>query len=151
MHSRVALFVWHKAKFQMYIKSKVLKALRGELEGGTQLLVAQKRVGLRSTYTLHSWRKKWPRVDRYVKACEERCDKKRIVIVEDALAKLASEGNATAIIFFLTNRCPERWADKRAVVNNTVVNKVGVNGSNNGFDPELQRRITQDLSRLFEK
>lgn len=135
----------------MYIKSKVLKQLRGELENGTQLLVAQRRSGLRSTFTLHSWRKKWPRIDRYVKACEERCDHKRVSIAEDALIKAASEGNTTAMIFFLTNRCPERWADKRAVVNNTILNKVGGNGHTNGFDPELQRRITEDLSRIFEK
>lgn len=135
----------------MHIKSKVLKALRAEMENGTQLLVAERRAGLRSTQTLHKWRKTWPRIDRYVQACFERCERKRTGIVEDALLKAASEGNTTAMIFWLTNRAPDRWADKRAVVNNTILNKVGGNGHTNGFDPELQRRITEDLSRIFEK
>ncbi len=33
--------------------------------------------------------------------------------VEDALMQSCLKGNAISIIFFLTNRCPSRWRDRR--------------------------------------
>jgi DNA-binding XRE family transcriptional regulator len=74
--------------------------------------------------------------------------------VSQKLFQLAQNGNLSACIFWLTNRCPELWSDRRAVVNNTIVNnpsKAGANGSFIGEDRELQARIKRDLSALFPK
>jgi len=96
----------------MYKKSKILKALRAELEQGTALLVAQKRVGLKSCGTLFYWRQR-PLIDRYVKACVGRCDRKRIQVVEDAHFKAAAEGNVRAQENILYNLAPHRWRKNR--------------------------------------
>lgn len=97
--------------------------------------------------TMLRWKKRMPQ---FCVAIEKgRTD--ATVSVTKSLYNKAQEGNLTAIIFWLTNRRPDLWSDRRAVVNNTIVNKVGVDGKRNGFDPELQRRITEDLSRVLEK
>jgi hypothetical protein len=133
----------------MLKKLKILKALRVELESGAQLLVSERRAGVKSPQTVQAWRKKSPRIDRYITACINRCENKRVVIVEDALAKAAQEGNTTAMIFFLTNRCPERWADRRAIVNNTNNNivKVTVNPVKQFKDEELDGIISNAFKR----
>jgi hypothetical protein len=128
----------------MYKKSKVLRIIRKEMEQGAALGTAQVRAGLRSPATLDRWRNR-PLIEKYVTACINRKDSVRIKMVEDSLLKAAIDGNTTAIIFFLTNRAPDVWADKRAVFNNTIVNKVGGNGSFTGQDAELQKRIRADL------
>jgi hypothetical protein len=80
---------------------------------------------------------------------------KATLTITQKLFQLAQNGNLSAMIFWLTNRCPELWADRRAVINNSVTNfnsqKAGANGSFIGEDRELQDRIKSDLSVLFQK
>ena len=45
--------------------------------------------------------------------------------------------DSTACMFFLMNRAPERWADKRALVNNTNIIKNIVNPLGKLQDEEL--------------
>jgi hypothetical protein len=62
-------------------------------------------------------------------------------------AMFAQAPNMTALIFLLTNKFPEEWRDRRAVVNNTVVTSIS-NGGNPKFPEEdisLQRQIKQDF------
>ena len=125
----------------MYKKSEKLKLIRRELEAGNNLAVAIRRAGMRSYTTIEKWRKKRPLIDRYLSACIDRKDTRRINTVEDALFKSAIEGNTTAQIFFLTNRAPDKWKDRRAVVNNKIINKVGENGELKNHREEMRHLL----------
>lgn len=149
----------------MYKKSQKLHLIRKELENGTLLTIAQQKAGLRSSDTLFKWRKKYPRIDRFITACQSICEEKRITKVEDALYKRAIgysykettiersslnpkvkirkivikevAPDTTAQIFFLMNKAPDNWADKRALVNNYNVIKNTVNPLSGFKDEEL--------------
>lgn len=94
------------------------------MEDGTCLSRATLTSGLRSRYTLDLWRKKRPMIDRYISVCMERCSKKRVVAVEDAFLRklLDGKGSAADYIFWLTNRAPQMWQDRRALIGNVNVN-----------------------------
>lgn len=78
-----------------------------------------------SERTLSRWKKK--RTDDLCQAIEKGRLEANISATK-ALFNKVQEGNMTAIIFWLTNRCPEIWADRRAVVNNinAISNKINV-------------------------
>lgn len=61
--------------------------------------------------TLYEWKKKYPEISEALKKGKEVAD----IEVENALHELALSGNITAIIFWLKNRMPEKWRDKRDV------------------------------------
>jgi hypothetical protein len=134
----------------MYKKSKILKIIRKEVEEGNSLMNAQLCAGLRSTYTLFSWRKR-PLIDRYISALVLRQNQTRVKKVEWKLYEKALEGNLTAIIFFLTNRAPEDWADRRNVFQNNFINKQGANGSFNGEDREFSQRVMAVLGNKLQE
>jgi hypothetical protein len=93
----------------------MLAVLRGIAKGNTISLACEKAGIVPSTFWL--WRKKFPRIANLTDGIIA----SRIQVVEDSLFESCVNGNVTAMIFFLTNRCPERWADRRALVNNTNV------------------------------
>lgn len=94
---------------------QMLAVLRGIASGNTISLACEK-AGISAT-TFWLWRKKFPRIA----TLTDGLITSRIQTVEDSLFESCLGGNVTAMIFFLTNRCPERWADRRALVNNTNV------------------------------
>ena len=59
--------------------------------------------------TLKDYMKKSPLINDAIRYGKE----KAVAQVENALFKKALEGNMSAIIFYLKNRCPERWMDKK--------------------------------------
>lgn len=59
--------------------------------------------------TLFEWRKKSPAIENALKKGGSVADER----VENALYKAACEGNITAQIFYLKNRKPYEWRDKR--------------------------------------
>jgi hypothetical protein len=59
--------------------------------------------------TLWSWRKQFPNIDNALKKTKEVVDRE----VENALYKKALSGDTTALIFWLKNRRPNDWRDKR--------------------------------------
>lgn len=61
--------------------------------------------------TLYEWKKKYPEISESLKKGKEVAD----IEVENALHEMAVSGNVTAIIFWLKNRLPEKWRDKRDV------------------------------------
>lgn len=61
--------------------------------------------------TLFEWKKKFPKISDTLKKTKEIVDTE----VENALFKSALSGNITAQIFWLKNRKPEQWRDKREV------------------------------------
>jgi len=101
----------------MLKKSKILHGIRLSLEEGSLLTVAWRKAGLNSSATLHRWRKESPRIDRYIKACQEKSNDRRVAAVEDAYFKklIDGKGSAADYIFWLTNRCPDRWINKYGI------------------------------------
>lgn len=117
---------------------KILAVLRGIAKGNT-ISLACEMAGISPT-TFWMWRKKWPRISELT----ESLILSRIQTVEDKLFNQCVNGNMTAIIFFLTNRCPERWADRRALVNNTNV----FNARNAPAKDESQESVEAIFSRI---
>jgi hypothetical protein len=107
----------------MLSKARVLRILRTALISGVTYTEAWKKAGIKSTRTLYTWRKKDARIDRYIKACMEMRDEKQVNVVEDAYFNKLASGNGSGSEYehYLSNRCPERWKSKNALVN------VGVN------------------------
>lgn len=60
--------------------------------------------------TFYEWKKKYSEISESLKRGKEFVD----IEVENALYKLAIQGNITAIIFWLKNRKPDVWRDKPA-------------------------------------
>ena len=108
----------------MYLKRRKIKTVIESILQGRQIIHAIQTAGIRRAGTWYDWEKKNPRLRRLRDAAMNRCAMKRIEMVEDAQFKTACGGNPTAQIFFLTNQNHTKWADRRALVNNTVVNKV---------------------------
>ena len=110
-----------------------------QLRKGSAILKACEVAGMAPS-TFYRWRKKNPRMS-------DLCDAiigVRINVVEDALFMAATvDRNISAIIFFLTNRAGDKWADRRALVNNTNVfnakNEVPKNGPGDTVESVLAR------------
>lgn len=98
----------------MLKKSKVLRDIRTHLEQGNLLTVAQEKAGLKCRSTLHHWRKKYPRIDRYIVEASSRSENRRTTIVEDSLFKTAIGGNVGACAFYLKNKAG--WKDSPSVI-----------------------------------
>lgn len=107
-------------KFGKGIKRRKIRAIMQSLKEGSPMYSACKGAHVGLT-TFWRWRKADPRLDMIIEAALE----SQVTVVEDALYKSALSGNTVAQIFFLTNRKGEKWRDRRALVNNVVVNKVG--------------------------
>ena len=136
----------------MHKKSQVLRIIRRELENGNLLIPAIIRSGLKSDQTLRNWREKRPRIDRYISACLNKSDRKRIAMVEDAQFKAAINGSTKAQEFFLTNRASDRWKRAGDVnVSTVVLNKMGTNGSFSGEDREFADGVMGALRKKLEK
>jgi hypothetical protein len=59
--------------------------------------------------TLYEWKNKYSEISESLKKTKEVVDRQ----VENALFKKACEGDTTAMIFWLKNRRPNDWRDKR--------------------------------------
>lgn len=64
-----------------------------------------------SRSTLNDWKNKYPVISDTLKKGKEVVDQQ----VENALLKEALDGNITAIIYWLNNRKPDKWRNKRTV------------------------------------
>lgn len=124
----------------------MLAVLRS-LARGTAIVMACANAGIAPS-TFWRFRQKHPRIQ----ALTDSLVSSRIQVVEDALFTAATvDRNMTAIIFFLTNRAGDKWADKRALVNNTNVfspkTEVAKNGEGDSVESVLERidRFRADL------
>lgn len=92
-----------------------------------------------STRTLARWKAAHPE---FVQAREKGLLNSKISL-QTKLYKMAVEtGNMTAMIFLLTNKFPDEWKDRRAIVNNTLVNSVSV---------ENERKINDALGNMTKE
>jgi hypothetical protein len=150
----------------------VIKAIR---EGQT-LQSALRIGGIRSSSTWWTWEKN-PRLKRLRNAAEEAANSFRNDNAENALLRCAVGGarvgrkrsffedgkikteqefysapNPVALIFYLTNRAPEKWRDKRAVVNNMNVNNVRVDSDagQRQFNNEHDRAVADELTEWLK-
>ena len=142
------------------IRWKTLRAIAKSIQNGTTITAACEAAKV-ARVTVWRWRKSDERINKFIQALMD----SQIQSVEDALFKRAvgyrydeetkevelgdSEKktkrvvtkevvpDATACMFFLMNRAPDRWADKRALVNNYNVIKNTVNPLNGYKDEEL--------------
>lgn len=72
--------------------------------------------------TLYDWKNKYPDISDALKKGKEVVD----IQVENALLKNALSGNITAQIFWLKNRRPDKWREKREVEVNSDDKTVNV-------------------------
>jgi hypothetical protein len=92
----------------MYKKSEMLPKIRKSLEDGQCLGVAIRNAGMKSYSCLDKWRKR-PMIKRYLDACVDRSETRRVNAVIDTLFKTAISGNVAAICFYLKNKAG--WKD----------------------------------------
>jgi transposase-like protein len=97
-----------KGKYEEWLKPDGLILIEGWARDGLTDEQIAHNMGIRRE-TLWSWRKQFPNIDNALKKTKEVVDRQ----VENALFKKACEGDTTAMIFWLKNRRPNDWRDKR--------------------------------------
>lgn len=97
-----------KGKWQEWIEPDGLLLLEGWARDGLtdEQIAHNMGIGAR---TLYEWKNAYPQIAQTLKKTKEVVDRK----VENALFKKAIEGDTTAMIFWLKNRRPNDWRDKR--------------------------------------
>lgn len=99
-------------KYQKWLQAENLILIEGWARDGLTDEQIAHNMGI-ATGTLYRWK------EEYCEICEALKKGKSVVdyMVENALLKSALDGNTTAQIFWLKNRKPEEWRDKREVDN----------------------------------
>lgn len=97
-----------KGKYQEWLKPDGLLLLEGWARDGLTDEQIAHNMGI-STTTLYEWKNKYAEIADTLKKTKEVVDR----AVENALYKKAIEGDTTAMIFWLKNRRPNDWRDKR--------------------------------------
>lgn len=97
-----------KGKYEEWLTEDGLILIEGWARDGLTDEQIAHNMGIRRE-TLWSWRKQFPNLDNALKKTKEIVDRQ----VENALFKKACEGDTTAMIFWLKNRRPNDWRDKR--------------------------------------
>lgn len=93
---------------QDWEQPEALERLENWIGEGLTLACIAEKMGITRT-TLFEWRKKSPIITASFKKGENRA----VDNVENALYSAAINGNITAQIFFLKNKRPQDWKDKR--------------------------------------
>lgn len=97
-----------KGIYKEWIQGDNLLLLQGWARDGLTDEQIAHNIGITTT-TLYEWKKKYADFANVLKRTKEVVDRE----VENALYKAACEGNITAQIFWLKNRRPHDWRDKR--------------------------------------
>ena len=97
-----------KGVYKEWLEKDNLLLLQGWARDGLTDEQISHNMGI-STTTLYEWKKKYPEIADTLKKTKEVVDRQ----VENALFKKACEGDTTAMIFWLKNRRPNDWRDKR--------------------------------------
>lgn len=97
-----------KGKYEYWISEDGLILIEGWARDGLTDEQIAHNIGIRRE-TLWNWRKQYPNIDNALKKTKEVVDRE----VENALYKKALSGDTTALIFWLKNRRPNDWRDKR--------------------------------------
>ena len=97
-----------KGQYKEWLEKDNLLLLQGWARDGLIDEQIAHNMGI-STTTLYEWKKKYSEIADTLKKTKEVVDRQ----VENALFKKAIEGDTTAMIFWLKNRRPNDWRDKR--------------------------------------
>ena len=97
-----------KGKYQEWLEPDGLLLLEGWARDGLTDEQIAHNMNI-STSTLYEWKNKYSELSEALKKTKEVVDRQ----VENALFKKACEGDTTAMIFWLKNRRPNDWRDKR--------------------------------------
>ena len=97
-----------KGKYQEWIEHDGLLLLEGWARDGLTDEQIAHNMNI-STSTLYEWKNKYSELSEALKKTKEVVDRQ----VENALFKKACEGDTTAMIFWLKNRRPNDWRDRR--------------------------------------
>lgn len=99
-----------KGKYHEWLEPDGLLLIEGWARDGLTNEQIAYNMGI-SRETLNQWCNKYPDIADTLKRSKEVVDRQ----VENALFKNAMDGNITAQIFWLKNRKPKEWRDKRDV------------------------------------
>lgn len=94
-------------KYDSHVKPK-LNVIAAWMRNGLTIDQVAKNLGV-AAGTMYEYQKKYPELSEALKESREEADQ----AVENALYKKATEGDNTAMIFWLKNRQPKRWRDKQ--------------------------------------
>lgn len=97
-----------KGKYEYWLTPEGLLKLEGWARDGLTDEQISKNMRI-NVATLYDWKKKYSEISEALKKGKEVVDFQ----VENALLKSAMSGNVTAQIFWLKNRKPDKWKDKR--------------------------------------
>lgn len=104
-----------KGKYEKWLEPDNLLLLEAWARDGLTDEQIASNIGIRRE-TLCEWKKKYPNISNALKRGKEVVD----IEVENALHKLAVDGNITAIIFWLKNRKPDKWRDKPKEISSSL-------------------------------
>ena len=97
-----------KGKYQEWLTEEGLTRIKGwAMDGLTDKQIAQ-NMGI-SLSTFCDWKNKHSEFSESLKETKDVADRN----VENALYQAALSGNTTAMIFWLKNRKPDKWREKR--------------------------------------
>lgn len=127
-----------KGKYEYWLTNEGLILLEGWARDGLTDEQIAHNMGITSK-TLYEWKNK------YGDICESLKKGKEIVDfeVENALFQSAMAGNTTAQIFWLKNRRPNKWRDKREVESSTSDDNI------NAFIKAI-KPTDEDIKGLFD-
>ena len=97
-----------KGQYKEWLQPDNLLLLQGWARDGLTDEQIAHNMGI-STTTLYEWKKKYTEIADTLKKTKEVVDRQ----VENALFKKACEGDTTAMIFWLKNRRPNDWRDRK--------------------------------------
>lgn len=95
-----------KSKYETQVLPKLNLVKGWAREGLTDVQIANK-LGITES-TFYKYKQKYSEFSESLKESKEEAD----VNVETALYQAAINGNITAMIFWLKNRCPKQWREK---------------------------------------
>jgi len=99
-----------KGKYERWLTEEGLTLIRGWARDGLSNEQIAKNMGI-AAKTLYVWIPKHSKICEALKKGKEVADYE----VENALFASAMSGNTTAQIFWLKNRCPDKWRDRSEV------------------------------------
>lgn len=97
-----------KGKYEYWLSNDGLILIEGWARDGLTDEQIAHNMGI-NVATLYKWKNNYNKINEALKKTKEVVDR----MVENALCKKAMEGDTTAQIFWLKNRRPNDWRDKR--------------------------------------
>lgn len=127
------------AKYEYWLTPEGLLLLEGWARDGLTDEQIANNIGI-SRSTLAEWKKKYEDISDTLKKGKEVVDYQ----VENALLRNAIKGDTTAQIFWLKNRRPDKWRDKRDLEHSGGINV------QNQYDNMTEEEL-MELAKKYEK